>query len=167
MNLIEYQKLTSRTNTDLGSPAINAAHVTLGIVGEFGEFDVALSYTNFNIGKEEINKEGGDILWYTSELANIFNLELKEEEFNLHRTGVEGSISEISETIKKFLAYNKEVNTERLSKHLNNIVAYVAWHLEDHGFNLATCLHDNIEKLRKRFPDSFSSKMALKKLDEQ
>lgn len=165
MNLQEYQQLTGRTNVNLGSPAINAAHVTLGIVGEWGEFNVALQHINFNLSKEETNKEGGDILWYTSELANVFQLKLEEEEFKLYRLGVEGSISEVAEMMKKFLAYSKPVDLQLLSLHLNNIVAHIAWHLEDNGFDLEQCLFDNIEKLKLRFPEKFSAELAIQQND--
>lgn len=169
MNLKTYQQLTSRTNADLGHPGVNAAHVTLGIVGETDEAFQA--YKEYFLGLEiqsNVVKEFGDVLWYMSELANEFNIELKVVEFQkkkdiiIHRR-----IGWIAENIKKYLAYNKPVDVQILSDHLNNILSEIKYYLETVDYTLEECLDLNIEKLQKRYPEKFSAIDALDKKDEQ
>lgn len=173
MQLSEYQKLTSRTNTDLGSKAINAAHVTLGIVGEYEEFEDVIgdaSIEKWRHGKitEELSTkvklEGGDICWYISELANTFNIELSPLDYDI---STEECIGWIAETIKKYLAYNREVNVPELQKRLERILWHIHESLESYDITLEDCLDANITKLQKRFPEKFTAELALAKGDEQ
>lgn len=152
MNLKTYQSLTSRTNTDLGSKAINAAHVTLGIVGEWEEMCEAIG--------EDFYKEAGDVMWYISELANEFNIKLNPVN-NLIES--KSSIAWIAENIKKYLAYKKDIDVILLTSHLNNLV-YLIKEVDEENFE--TILSENIQKLQKRFPDKFSPEDAMAKKDE-
>lgn len=169
MTLQEYQKLTSRTSTDLGSKAVNAAHVTLGIVGEFNEsWKELINYWNGrnNATKESVTDEYNDISWYTSELANLFGIELKTEKYTLDT--ISDSVGWLAENVKKYLAYNKEININDLQYHLNNVMSFVKYAVEDiaGGYTFEEGLERNINKLQKRFPEKFSAEMAMAKNDE-
>lgn len=159
MTLNEYQKLTGRTNTDLGSPAINAAHVTLGIVGEWDEFiDECFSGHD----REKVCIEGGDVCWYISELANIFNIEL---DWMYGEQSFETLQAQIAESIKKFLAYQKPVNEELLKFNLISMIGVIKYRLNEFAIPLEDCLQMNIEKLRKRFPEKFDAVLAMQQND--
>lgn len=160
MQLSEYQKLTSRTNTDLGSKAINAAHCVLGIVGEWDEFiDECFSGQN----REKVCLEGGDVCWYISELANIFNIEL---DWMYGEQPFETLQAMVAESIKKFLAYQKPVNEEILKFNLIGMTGNIRYRLNEFSIPLEDCLAMNIDKLQKRFPEKFSADLALAKGDE-
>lgn len=169
MQLIDYQKLTSRTNTDLGSKAINAAHVTLGIIGEWEEFLQAESSLQIKSWRGEdttqtkvdFKLESGDATWYISELANLFNIQLIPEE----HCGSEESLGWIAENIKKFLAYNKEIDISELEKRLNSLLSTITMYLADYQITLEECLTANIDKLRLRFPDKFDANLAIQQND--
>ena len=71
MNFNEYQELSKRTAAKHDNELINYG---LGIAGESGEVADQIKKAMFhghNIGKEEIKKELGDVLWYTSQIARI------------------------------------------------------------------------------------------------
>lgn len=169
MQLSDYQKLTSRTNTDLGSPAINAAHVTLGIVGEWNEAckeNISFIYGR-DATKESVTHEYADVMWYTSELANLFDLTLTIlPSVNLNETGDE--IAWIAENIKKYLAYNKNIDIDHLSDALNKITTRCQYEIKNliGGYTFEQALDMNIEKLQKRFPEKFSAELAIAKGDE-
>lgn len=159
MSLQEYQLLTSRTNADLGSPAINAAHCVLGIVGEWYEFLEALE-DNDGV---EIIKEGGDVCWYLSEIANIFGitLEIKIDEdnsFNYHQ-------SRLAEQIKKFLAYGKQVNIADVEKNLNGMLSHIYVKFLNLGIPMSIVYTTNTTKLQKRFPEKFEAALAIAQND--
>lgn len=148
MNLQEYQLLTNRTNTDLGSKAINASHMVLGIVGEWEEMCQAVG--------EDFYTEAEAVMWYISELANLFDIRLESSYNPIEPIAL---IAWIAENVKKYLAYKKEIDIEILTQCLNGLV-YTIKDVDDNEFE--NILFMNIEKLQKRFPDSFSSEMALK-----
>lgn len=168
MTLQDYQVLTSRTNTDLGSKAINAAHCTLGIVGEWNEaWDESISFTRgWGATKESVTYEYTDTCWYISELANLFNLELKIlPSIQLNETSKE--IAWIAENIKKYLAYNKDINTDQLGDALNKIITRCQYEIENiiGGYTFEEALQMNIDKLRKRFPEKFDASLAVAQND--
>lgn len=169
MQLSNYQKLTSRTNTDLGSKAINATHCVLGIVGELNEaWKESINYRNGwgNATKESVTDEFNDISWYVSELANLFNINLETGTYKLNN--ISDSIGWLAENTKKYLAYDKEINVETLQYHLNNIISFVKHEVENiiGGYTFEEGLQRNINKLQKRFPTSFNKEDALNKQDE-
>ena len=163
MNLQEYQLLTSRTNADLGSKAINAAHVTLGIVGEFAEFHLACQEMNI----DNIKKEGADIYWYISELANLHNIPLQINECPYWPWSIDIMVGDIAEMSKKYLAYNKPIDEFKLSDYLNHLLFYINLTFKEYEIDFEECLDMNIEKLQKRFPEKFSAELAIAKGDEQ
>ena len=170
LSLEEYQKLTGRTNVDLGSPAINAAHCVLGIVGEINEFHNECAYS---LDVRDVLKEAGDICWYCSELANIFEIQLKLIDLYLEDDDLEAktfimyeSTSRISEQIKKFLAYSKELQAELISTDLSYIISAIKHELDFLGEDFENCLYLNIEKLKLRFPeDKFDKDLAIQQND--
>lgn len=173
MTLKEYQLLTSRTNTDLGSKAINAAHVTLGIVGEWNE--ASNEFIKYTFGKdatkESVTYEKSDCAWYISELANLFDIKLVATTMTdkYEQAKSVENVFEIAETIKKFLAYNKTVDIDVLTNRLNNLISRIKTDIESiiDGYTFEEALDMNIAKLQKRFPEKFSAELALAKGDEQ
>jgi len=154
MKVKEYQQLTRRTNADLGSPQINAAHCTLGIVGEWAEKELALG--------NDFLLECGDVMWYTSELANIFGIALDDSPSNYPPNL---AISKIAESVKKYLAYNKPIVIADLQELLNGIVWDIKYECEQFGYPFEHVLSKNIEKLRKRFPEKFEASLAIQQND--
>ena len=167
MNLQNYQKLTSRTNTDLGSKAINASHMMLGIVGEWGEAEREFYTINMDSTDNEVGlavDEQIDVVWYCSELANLYNIKLNPIS---HSGDITESITRLAEGIKKYLAYSKELQPSFVEDKLNYIVGFCKFRVKQLGYSFEAGLDRNIAKLQKRFPDSFSAELAIAKGDEQ
>lgn len=165
MNLTEYQKQVSRTMPDLGSPAINAAHYALGIVGEFEEYFLEKSRFEY---AEDIKKEAGDCCWYVAALANVFNLPLKiTDHYDSLEFSLPVNIGWVAENIKKYLAYDKPIiNTELFNHYLNCIITFIYNDVEEFELNFEEILDINIAKLKLRYPEQFDAELAVKKLDE-
>jgi len=162
MTLKNYQQLTNRTNVDLGTKAINASHMVLGIVGEFAEFHLACQGMDI----ENIKKEGSDICWYISELANLFDLQLKAKECIHWPFTLDIMVGDITEMIKKFLAYDKAVDVNKLDEYLCHLIFYINLIFKEYEIDFEECLDLNIKKLLLRYPDKFSQEDALAKKDE-
>ncbi len=79
MDFNEYQKLAHLTAV---YPADLAKYyLTLGLTGEAGEVANKIKKEirdNKYVSKEEIESELGDVLWYLSELALIYSIDLDE-----------------------------------------------------------------------------------------
>lgn len=166
MNLTDYQLAVSRTMPDLGSPAINAAHYTLGIVGELEEyFQEKDKFADANC----LKKEAGDYCWYIAALANLFELKLNIVSYDdMIELPVSTNIAWVSENIKKYLAYSKPIiNTPLFNTYLNNIISFIYHDLIAFDLDFEEVLDMNIAKLKLRYPEQFDAELAVKKLDEE
>ena len=84
----EYQKEQRRTMKDLeGIDEID--HAIYGIVGEVGEVVDLIKKFKWHghpVDKEKLKEELGDVLWYLSEMAYIFDISLSEvASFNIEK----------------------------------------------------------------------------------
>lgn len=75
--------------------------------------------------------------------------------------GLCGESGEAIDIVKKWLAQGHELDKEKLAKELGDI----AWYLAETAYALEIPLEDilqaNIEKLKKRYPEGFSSERSL------
>lgn len=77
MNLNEYQLKAS--DTVCQNIKRNEAYFALGLTGEAGEVaeKIKKSLRDGTLNVVELQKELGDVLWYVSQLALVFNLDLE------------------------------------------------------------------------------------------
>lgn len=87
------------------------------------------------------------------------------EMLNLGALGISGEAGEVTDYIKKILFHNHELDREKLAKELGDVLWYVAVLSEAIGINMETIAGMNIEKLKKRYPDGFSSTASLERQD--
>lgn len=174
MTIQEYQKLTGRTSAKLDNTHMDASHYLQGIVGEW--------FTEVNSHSIKATfidlKEVGDVFWYLSELANLLNhqLELKPLIEDNRPVHVTYSIGRINELYKKHMVYGNALDMDEYANHLNNI-AFVLSMLTDPGDiserksedcpKLMECFDMNINKLKTRYPEKFSTEDALSRKDKQ
>ncbi len=75
--------------------------------------------------------------------------------------GLCGESGEAIDIVKKWLAQGHALDKEKLAKELGDI----AWYLAETAYALEIPLEDilqaNIEKLKKRYPEGFSSERSL------
>jgi len=159
MKLEEYKNFTLRTNKFLSSTQFDVAHMLLGMTSEINELDAAL------ISKDEVNiaEELADIMWYVSNyshlrLCNIVEPTNKPEYIvtPLLYDNLVYNISLLTDLAKKWIIYNKVIDEETEEKYLqqvvNNVYAF--------GVDMERALQNNIDKLKKRYPDKYSDEYA-------
>ena len=75
--------------------------------------------------------------------------------------GLCGESGEAIDIVKKWLAQGHELDREKLAKELGDI----AWYLAETAYALDLSLEDilraNIDKLKKRYPEGFSSERSI------
>ena len=75
--------------------------------------------------------------------------------------GLCGESGEAIDIVKKWLAQGHELDRDKLAKELGDI----AWYLAETAYALDIPLEDilrgNIEKLKKRYPEGFSSEKSI------
>ena len=75
--------------------------------------------------------------------------------------GLSGECGEVNDLIKKHMFQGHPLNKEDLINELGDIAWYLAEAATALDIDLETILKGNIEKLKKRFPDGFSSENSI------
>jgi NTP pyrophosphatase (non-canonical NTP hydrolase) len=81
MNLSEYQSEVWRTMNPSLTPQQALSNYAMGLAGETGEVLEPLKKHLFHdktLNVEDVQRELGDVLWYTAALANTLGLDLTE-----------------------------------------------------------------------------------------
>lgn len=162
MNLNEYQELACRT---LGSSDL--AVLGLGLAGEAGELLEVVG------DKEKSIKELGDVTWYMATLAHKIEMKLGDVALRTSavlaaRPPVNGlviSSSKVADHIKKVVGHGHALDKDLVVYRLAEILVYCDMFAEQHGFELELALQKNIDKLRARYPQGFSSEASINRKD--
>lgn len=173
MNIKEYQILAKRTCPALGSLELDLSHMVLGIGSEDEELIKACKNNDMpNIQEEIIDK-----MWYIANYCTLRHLDLNElfnskdsfyteeweDEFHLSII----HYSKLQDYIKKFIAYKKPIDEKKEINSLRIILFYIQDLLTYFKLNLEKGLENNINKLKVRFPDKFTTENALNRNLEQ
>jgi NTP pyrophosphatase (non-canonical NTP hydrolase) len=75
--------------------------------------------------------------------------------------GLNGEAGEVADHIKKHLFQGHKLDKENLAKELGDICWYIAITAEGLGYDLATIMEMNIDKLKKRYPNGFEASRSL------
>ena len=77
--------------------------------------------------------------------------------------GLCGEAGEAIDMVKKHLAQGHELDKARLARELGDVAWYLAETAHAIGYDLETILQMNIDKLKARYPEGFSSERSLKR----
>lgn len=100
--------------------------------------------------------------WYQREAARTLvteQFELTYQEFMLIwvSLGLSGESGEFVDCVKKQVMHRHGLDKEKLSKELGDVLWYAATACEVLDLDMGDIMLQNIEKLRKRYPNGFNS----------
>lgn len=75
--------------------------------------------------------------------------------------GLCGETGEIADVYKKYLYQEHEFDREHMAEELGDVCWYVAELATGLGVTLEEVIRQNIEKLRKRYPDGFDAERSV------
>lgn len=173
MNLKEYQQQAKRTcpdlfpDKDLGTASfLNTSHMIYGMISEIPELIEALGKEDYvNVGEEL-----ADIVWYVANYCTFHGIDLqdtlivdgnKEVPCRTYIDAITYFIGELADIEKKELAYKKSYSYEKQIDILQNLMYYITRCCRVMNVDFHKSLHNNIEKLKVRFPDKFTEQNAL------
>lgn len=174
MKLNEYQELALRTRNRI--PESERPCYALGLAGEAGEAAMSIF-----IDPAKLGSELGDVLWYTATLAHVFGLKMSElapfgitdfdqsdwlaiedqgATIEVRLLILAGRSGEAADYVKKVVFHNHTSDAEKLRGLLSLVLKAIAGVAHIGGTNLEAVAQANIAKLRKRYPDGFSSEAS-------
>ena len=83
------------------------------------------------------------------------------EQFLCAVLGLVGESGELAEATKKHLYQGHDMDAEVLLGEAGDVLWYVALFCDALGVDMSEIAHNNIEKLRTRYPDGFEAKRSV------
>lgn len=80
--------------------------------------------------------------------------------------GLVGEAGEVAEFIKKWIFHRHDIDRDMVKKELGDCAWYLADLCTAFGFDLGEIMAENIEKLKVRYPDGFSSADSQARVDK-
>lgn len=112
--------------------------------------------TNRKYVQDAVRAESADMEKIGYRLGSKTNVRL------LHAAmGMSTESAELLDALKKHIFYGKPLDITNLKEEIGDIMWYIAIACDTMGFDLTQIMSDNIEKLRKRYPEKFSEDNAI------
>ena len=103
---------------------------------------------------------------YQKLAMTTLNRELSKKEVLINSVmGLCGESGEAIDIVKKWMAHGHELDKAHLAKELGDIAWYLAEAATALDMDLEDILQMNIEKLKNRYPEGFSSERSLLRLE--
>lgn len=78
--------------------------------------------------------------------------------------GITGEAGEVADMIKKHVFHGHGLDTDALVKEIGDVCWYVALLCTAIGVDMASVMEKNIEKLKTRYPEGFSSEASINRV---
>jgi NTP pyrophosphatase (non-canonical NTP hydrolase) len=162
-NINEYQELAVRTMSKERNAQEELITFALGVAGEACE--VAELLLSPDSSKEKYTKELGDVLWYVSGLTSIMQEQLKSVFFCLKWREhlvltLCSDAGKIADYVKKVQGHGHDMDPSKMFHLLTSAALSVAMVASDIDIKMEEIATENIDKLKKRYPDGFSQERS-------
>ncbi|MGN7478988.1 nucleoside triphosphate pyrophosphohydrolase family protein [Solibacillus silvestris] len=79
--------------------------------------------------------------------------------------GLTGEAGEVGDLIKKAVFHDHVIDQVEIKKELGDVLWYLAQIATSAGLSLEEVATENIEKLKRRYPDGFSTEASINRVD--
>ena len=115
--------------------------------------DVLRFESNTEIFQREARRSLRDALPYEAMCSNMC-------------MGLAGEIGEVIDIMKKHIYQGKELDITDVIEEVGDVLWYIANFCNVNNITMDECMESNIKKLRKRFPNGFTTKDANERKDK-
>ena len=81
--------------------------------------------------------------------------------------GLAGEAGEFVDAVKKAAIYGKPLDVDNLREEMGDLLWYVALACESLGVNMGDVAQQNIDKLKRRYPNAYADEYAIMRLDKE
>ncbi len=173
MNLNDYVKLAVKTESIVDEIKVNTRlnHGVIGLITEVGE--LMEPFTDSENGPwvhiVNIKEEVGDILWYLAIIMDELSLnydDLNEMEVgcytcDYYMNSLVIESSRLLDDMKKHIYYSNDLDYNLLESRIAIVVYILRGISKQLEFTLEEVAETNINKLKSRYPNKFTSENAL------
>lgn len=180
--LKQYQKEVVRL---LGAHEREPSSYVLGLIGESGELTDLLKKVwghGHELDREKLKKELGDCFWYVVAIGQQFSIDIHDIAPRRLRSRADlfppqqkllrlsSWVGGIARRCDLFwgggrVAYPYEATRKTLQRQLGSVFMLLEDLGYDFGLQLSDVLQANVDKLRQRYPDGFSTEASVNRID--
>ena len=84
----------------------------------------------------------------------------------VYSMGLAGEAGEVVDYLKKVVGHDHPLDKDTLSKELGDVLWYVAALCSHHELSMSDVAQGNVDKLKARYPDGFSSERSISRTDK-
>ena len=173
MDMRQFHKLAMRTSPRDGHDKIDNG--ILGLIGETGELVdlykkwVYQSHPGAELPKDRLAEELGDVLWYLAEIADgmeknlrdIIGVDFDQLDEQVRRTKNQPHIRKlVIDMMEEALLVEKTTSFNRMLIYMHIVMEHAAQMARLIDVPLREIAENNIEKLKKRYPDGFDAAIS-------
>lgn len=185
----EYVETASRTAAKHDNELVNYA---MGLSGESGELiDLVKKFIfhGHHIETAKIKKEGGDVLWYASQLVKLLEIKFNTDDIfdSLNKQlprmkklsekhtdnylmicclNLSKASGKISEIVDQLVFNGADPDVLRLKREMSTIFYNLFFIITIAGLTIEEVAEGNIEKLKKRYPDGFDVEKSINRVED-
>lgn len=79
--------------------------------------------------------------------------------------GLAGEAGEFADMIKKVVGHGHEIDYDKMAAELGDVLWYVANLADSLNFDLNDIAQMNVDKLKKRYPDGFTTERSINRIE--
>ncbi len=147
-----YPPLAMRTCKEMPTLKDHIAHMAMGLGSEYMELNTAYDEDNHH-------EEVGDIAWFLAGICTSLNIPFISKPMDSWDS--DEIVGDIITLCKKYFVYGVEIDIPRMTE-LCQCLIYI---LHDYG-TFALRLHENLNKLKLRYPEYYTDQLAVERLDK-
>lgn len=171
MDLTTYQHQAARTLNPALSDEDHLLNFALGLIGELGELADEYKkhkHQGHELRSDKVIDEAGDMTWYIAGAMNYFAIDLSR--INILPATTADDIHTILLANNHVNALSILLTSPESDRHLIQVnilqlLSLLAALLATHGTTLNATFDANINKLRRRYPDAFSTTASIKRTE--
>jgi Predicted pyrophosphatase len=169
MELNKYQQLAMRTRFNDKPLSLEFLYASIGLAGETAEV-LECFESGFITNYHELREELGDVTWYISYFCTLMNMDMS----SLQSVDIEPSHYHLLKGLPIYVGnlcdQEKKVYFHKHKRDCCNSRIWLAYILDNvrimcktYNMDFDLILHENIEKLKRRYPDGFSEEHSQKR----
>jgi NTP pyrophosphatase (non-canonical NTP hydrolase) len=146
-------------------------HAVIGVLTEVEELlDNHISHNDKEVNLDPVNilEESGDVLWYLAIIGRMYDIKPTDLSI-VSQVGTPMNIilAVIKETckmldmLKKKLYYNKSIDEQAFASSAKLVVIFIQDYMSHFNINIEDSFDININKLKARYGEKFSSERAI------
>lgn len=106
--------------------------------------------------RTEIKDENGKVIDNIDYVEFVVAIASEPRNPLLGALGLTGESGEVAELVKKDVFHGVEYTREKMMKELGDVMWYVAYMAHTHNLTLEQIVHENVMKLKARYPNGFN-----------